>query len=218
VTTFPGSPKTLAGGLILMDAAGKAVMRTVVFQYNPDTLTRSIAPRSAKAESGDRLEALRLVGPPVETYKLDIELDATDRLEHPDQNPETIASGIVPELADLETIVVPATADLAAASRLADSGTLEVLPLPSPLVLLVLGTNRILPVRVTDMSIVEESFDRLLNPIRARVSITLRVLSSDDLTTGSKGSELFLAAARRREQLAARKPPNVQAFGLKAAP
>lgn len=218
MTTFPGSPRTMMGGLILMDAAGKAVLRTVVFQYNPDSLTRSLAPRAAKAESGDRLEALRLVGPPVETYKLDIELDAADRLEHPEQNPETIANGIAPELADLETIIVPATADLASASRLADSGTLEILPLPSPLVLLVLGANRTLPVRLTDMSIVEESFDTQLNPIRARVSITLRVLSSDDLVTGSKGAELFLGAAKRREQLAARKPPNVQALGLKAAP
>ena len=218
MTTFPGSPKTLVGGFVLMDAEGKTVLRTVTFQYNPDTLTRTLAPRGAKAESGDRLEALRLIGPPVETIKMEIELDATDRLEHPDKNAETVANGIAPELADLETIIAPATSDVVAAGRMADTGTLEVLPLPSPLVLLVLGSNRTLPVRVTDLSVVEEAFDTKLNPIRARISLGLRVLSTDDLAFGSKGAELFLAAARRREQLAARKPPNLQALGLKSTP
>jgi hypothetical protein len=218
LTTFPGSPKTLVGGFVLMDAEGKTVLRTVTFQYNPDTLTRTLAPRGAKAESGDRLEALRLIGPPVETIKMEIELDATDRLEHPDKNAETVANGIAPELADLETIIAPATSDVVAAGRMADTGTLEVLPLPSPLVLLVLGSNRTLPVRVTDLSVVEEAFDTKLNPIRARISLGLRVLSTDDLAFGSKGAELFLAAARRREQLAARKPPNLQALGLKSTP
>ncbi len=206
------------GGFILMDAGGKTVLRTVVFQYNPDTLTRSLTPRTAKAESSDRLESLRLIGPPVETFKLDIELDATDQLEQPGQNPETVTNGIAPELADLETIIAPAVSDLISASQLAQTGTLEILPLPSPLVLLVLGTNRTIPVRVTDMSVVEEAFDTQLNPIRARVSVSLRALSTDDLALGSKGAELFLAAARRREQLAARKPPSVQALGLKSAP
>jgi hypothetical protein len=218
VTTFPGAPRTLSGGFIVMDAEGKTVVRTVPFQYNPDTLSRTVAPRAAKAESGDRLEALRLIGPPVETIKLEIELDATDRMEHPDQNPETIKNGITPELADLETIISPAVGDIQAANQKALTGTLEILPLPSPLLLLVLGTNRILPVRITDMSIVEEEFDTQLNPIRAKVSLGLRVLSSDDLVIGSKGAELFIVHAKRQQQLAARKPPNIQALGLKATP
>lgn len=218
MTTFPGSPRTLTGGFILMDAEGKTVLRTVAFQYNPDTLSRTLAPRGAKAEGGDRLEALRLIGPPVETIKLEIELDATDRLEFPDRNPETVRNGIAPELADLETIIAPATEDLVAANRMAQTGTLEVLPLPSPLLLLVLGANRTIPVRVTDLSVVEEAFDPQLNPIRARVSVGLRALTTDDLAFGSKGAELFLAAARRKDQLATRKPPSMQALGLKGAP
>lgn len=218
MTTFPGSPKTLKGGFILMDAEGKTVLRTVAFQYNPDALTRTLAPRGAKIDAGDRLEGLRLVGPPVETIKFEIELDATDRLEHPDDNPETVENGIAPELADLETIIAPATGDVTAANQLALTGTIEVLPLPSPLVLLVLGTNRTLPVRITDLSIVEQAFDIRLNPIRARISIGLRALSIDDLAFGSKGAELFMVGAKRREQLSQRKPPSVQALGLPGAP
>src|SRR5262249_28756874 len=208
MTTFPGSPTTLKGGFILMDADGKRVLRTVAFQYNPDTLSRTLTPRGAKIDAGDRVEGLRLIGPPTETIKLEIELDATDRLEHPSDNPETVQNGIAPELADLETIITPATDDLIAANNLAQTGTLEVLPLPSPLVLLVLGINRTLPVRITDCSVVEEAFDPRLNPIRARVSLGIRVLSIDDLTFGTKGAELFMAAAKRREKLAQRKPPS----------
>lgn len=218
MTTFPGSPKVLRGGFILMDAEGKTVQRTVAFQYNPDSLTRTLTPRSAKVDAGDRLEGLRLVGPPTETFKLDIELDATDRLEHPDSNGETVQNGIAPELADLETMISPATEDLIAANQLALTGTLEILPLPSPLLLLVLGTNRTLPVRVTEFSIVEEAFDARLNPVRARISLGLRALSIDDVAFGSKGAELFMVAAKRREKLAARKPPSVQALGLPRAP
>lgn len=218
MSSFPGAPKTLTGGFILMDAEGKVVLRTVTFQYNPDSLTRTLTPRAAKVDSGDRLEALRLVGPPIESFKFDIEYDATDWLERPDANPEVVRNGIAPQLADLETIITPAVDDIAAANKLARTGALEILPLPSPLLLLVLGANRTLPVRITDLSIVEEAFDTQLNPIRARVSLGVRALSIDDLSYGSKGAELFMTAARRRETLARRKPPSVQALGLKSTP
>jgi hypothetical protein len=58
----------------------------IILQYNPDTLTRTLKIKGAE-EGGDRSEALRLTGPPVETIKLDAEIDATDQLENPDQNP-----------------------------------------------------------------------------------------------------------------------------------
>lgn len=215
---FPGSPKTLNGGFVEMDSEGRKVLRTVAFQYNPLTLSRSLALRAAKTESGDRLEGLRLVGPPAETMKIEIELDATDRLERPADNRETVVNGIAPELADLEMMITPGSADLEAANRLALTGTIEVLPLPSPMLLFVLGSNRTLPVRINDFTIVEEEFDINLNPIRARVSLGMRLLSIDDLSYGSKGAELFMVALKRREQLARRKPPAVQSLGLKNAP
>jgi hypothetical protein len=218
MTSFPGSPRTLKGGFVLMDADGKAVLRTVAFQYNPDSLSRTLTPRGAKVDAGDRLEGLRLVGPPIETIKIEIEIDATDRLEHPASNADTVANGIAAELAELEMIISPAPDDIAAADGLARSGTLEVLPLPSPLVLLALGRNRLIPVRITEFSIVEEAFDTQLNPIRARVSLGMRALSIDDLAFGSKGAELFMVAARRRDRMAKRRPPNMQALGLTGVP
>lgn len=218
MTSFPGSPKTLKGGFVLLDAEGKRLLRAIAFQYNPDSLSRSLSPRGAKIDAGDRLEGLRLVGPPVETIKIDVELDATDRLEDPRANPDIVADGIAADLAALETIVSPAVDDIVSANALAQSGTLEVLPLPSPMILLVLGRNRTLPVRITDMSIVEEAFDTNLNPVRARISLGLRALSIDDLAYGSKGAELFMTAARRRERLAATRVAGLQTFGLTSVP
>lgn len=218
MTTFPRSPKTLKGGFVLMDADGKHVLGSVPFQYNPETVSRSLAPRAAKVDSGDRLEALRLTGPPIETMKLEIELDATDGLEKPTENQDAVANGIASDLAMFELIVSPAVADLDAAAALASSGTLEILPKASPLVLLVLGRNRVLPVRITDFSVVEEAFDTQLNPIRARVGLGLRLLSTEDLPAGSKGAELYLTAARRREQLAKGRPASIQTLGLTVAP
>lgn len=218
MTGFPGSPKTLKGGFIEMDSDGRQVLRTIAFQFNPDTLTRTLTPRAAKIDSGDRLEGLRLTGPPTETMKIDIEIEGTEWLERPGDNPETVANGIAPQLADLEMMISPASADIEAANRLAGTGTIEVLPLPSPMLLLVLGANRTLPVRINDFSIVEEAFDVNLNPIRARVSLGLRLLSIEDLTYGSKGAELFMVALKRREQLSRNKPSAIQALGLKSAP
>ena len=85
MTTFPGSPRLLKGGIVLVDPDTGAVQRVIALQYNPDTLTRTLQVQGVGAEGGDRAEALRLKGPPVETIKLDAEIDATDQLEQPGQ-------------------------------------------------------------------------------------------------------------------------------------
>src|SRR4029434_1807897 len=132
MTTFPNSPRVLKGGLVLIDPETSAVQRVIVLQYNPDTLSRTLQPQAVK-ESGDRSEALRLTGPPVETIKLDAEIDATDQLEFPDQNPNAAQLGIQPQLAALETIVYPASSQIQQNVGLAQSGTLEITPMEAPL-------------------------------------------------------------------------------------
>jgi hypothetical protein len=214
----PNSPRTLRGGLVILDAEGKNVERVVTLQYNPDALTRSLQPRGAGADTGDRLEALRLKGPPVETIKLEAEIDAADSLETPDRNQDAVKHGILPELAAIETVVSPRSGDIQEAKRLADQGTLEILPLPSPLVLFVWGEKRVLPVRITEFSIIEEAFDPNLNPIRAKVTLGLRVLSVDDLPWGGRASGIAMAALQTKERLVLRQPAVLQALGLKGIP
>jgi hypothetical protein len=85
-------------------------------------------------------------------------------------------------------------------------------------VLLVLGPNRVLPVRITDVSVTEEAFDTNLDPIRARLSIGTSVLTVDDLAWGTKGAELYMAALARREKRAEGKGGALSALGLSGTP
>src|SRR3954447_9278130 len=109
MTGFPNSPRLLKGGIVLIDPQSSAVRRVITLQYNPDTLTRTLQVQSTAA-GGDRSEALRITGPPVETIKLDAEIDATDQLEHPNQNQNTTEFGIQPQLAALEILIYPSSA------------------------------------------------------------------------------------------------------------
>jgi hypothetical protein len=171
-------------------------------QYNPDTLSRTLQARGVTAEGGDRLDALRLTGPPIETIKLDAEIDATDQLEHPSDNPITTQFGIHPQLAALEMLIYPASSQIQSDNTLAQAGTIEVAPMEAPLTLFVWSPNRILPVRLTEFSITEEAFDTNLNPIRAKVSLGLRVLNVVDLDFDHKGNSLFMAYHQQKERLA----------------
>jgi hypothetical protein len=70
--------------------------------------------------------------------------------------------------------------------------------------LFVWSKTRTLPVRITDFSITEEAFDAALNPIRAKISLGMRVLSVNDLGFEHKGGSLFMTYLRNKEQLAAK--------------
>lgn len=201
MTTFPNSPKLLKGGIVLIEPQGAKVERIISLQYNPESLSRTFQVQGA-GDAGDRSEALRLKGPAVETIKLDAEIDATDQLEFPDQNQNAVEHGIQPQLALLETLVHPTSSQLNSSNQLARSGTLEIVPMESQLSLFVWSKSRIVPVRITDFSITEEAFDPLLNPIRAKVSLGMRVLSVDDLGFEHKGGSLFLSYLQNKEQLA----------------
>ncbi|MCB0132468.1 MAG: hypothetical protein KDD78_16515, partial [Caldilineaceae bacterium] len=133
MTTFPNAPRLLKGGLVLLDPETSAIQRVIALQYNPDTLTRTLQPQSTGAASGDRAEALRLKGPPIETIKLDAEIDAVDQLEQPDANPNARAYGLHPMLAALESMVYPTSAQLQQSNALARGGTLEIAPMQAPL-------------------------------------------------------------------------------------
>ncbi len=211
MSAFPGSPRLLKGGIVLIDPDSGVVERIIVLQYNPDTLTRTLQVQSVTAESQNRSEALRLKGPPIETFKLEAEIDATDQLEFPDQNPNAVQYGIHPQLAALETIIYPSSAQLQGNNSLAQAGTLEIAPMEAPLSLFIWSRNRIVPVRITDFSVTEEAFDPALNPIRAKVSLGMRVLSVDDLGFGDKGGNLYMAYQQQKERLSGLAP--VGTFG-----
>ncbi|HET6940986.1 MAG TPA: hypothetical protein VFH89_02370 [Sphingomicrobium sp.] len=192
----------LNGGIVLIDPETAAAQRIIAFEINPDTVTRTFQVRGVAGEGGDRAEGLRLKGPPVETLKLEVQLDALIG----SGNATIDEVGLHPQLAALELLVYPASTALAAENSKAASGTLEIAPAMGPLPLLVWGPKRIVPVRVTELSITEEEFDENLNPVRAKVSLGLRVLTVDDLGFSAKGGNLFMTHLVAREQLAGRAP------------
>jgi hypothetical protein len=200
ISTFPGTPVVLKGGIVLIDPDSSAILRIITLQYNPDSLSRTLQVQGIGGNNSHRSEALRLTGPPVETIKLEAEIDATDQLEV--ANPTAVQSGILTQLAALETIIYPYSSQIVSNNTLAQAGTLEIAPMESALTLFIWNKNRILPVRMTDFSITEEAFDVNLNPIRAKVSLGMRVLNIDDLDYDHKGSSLYMSYQQNKERLA----------------
>ena len=172
------SPILQKGAILSLDPTTGITLGTILLQYNPDTLSRSLKPQSV-GEEPDRSEILRLKGPPVETIKCDVEIDATDQLAA--SNPTAMSLGIQPQLSQLELLVYPSSTVLIVNEVLSLLGTIEILPMESALTVFVWSKNRITPVRITDLSVTEEAFDPQLNPIRAKVSLGMRVLNVNDV-------------------------------------
>jgi hypothetical protein len=171
----------------------------IIFQYNPETLTRTLQAQTP-GEGGDRSEAMRLKGPPVETFKLDVEIDAADQLEKGEGT--AVAMGIFPQLSALEMLIYPKSALVITNTALLAVGTIEVIAPDAPFTLFVWGPKRVLPVRLTDFTITEESYDPNLNPIRAKVSLGLRVLTYNDFSVTHPGYHVFLAHQVAKEAMA----------------
>ncbi|WP_166026622.1 hypothetical protein [Streptomyces chilikensis] len=206
MTRYADIPKPIRSGIVVVNPDTGTPQRIIVLQFNPDTLERSVAPQSAGdsgdaggggAGSGDRNEALRLKGPAQETWKFTAEIDATDQLE------VAAPDGIHPQLAALEMLVQPTTAQLREASELSKQGFIEISPIEMPLTLFTWGSKRVMPVRLTELSVNESAFDVNLNPIRASLSIGMKILTISDLPAGHKGADLYMAHLAQKERLAA---------------
>jgi hypothetical protein len=194
------SPLVRQGAILTFDPNTGAPLSTIVLQYNPDTLIRSLKPQSV-GEQPDRTEILRLKGPAVETIKVEVEIDATDQLAAGD--PVAIGLGIAPQLSVLELLAYPTSTTLIANENLSQSGTLEILPMDAGLTVFAWNRNRITPIRITDLNITEEAFDPQLNPIRARVTVDMRVLNVNDVPFVSPAGGLYMAYQLAKEAMAA---------------
>jgi hypothetical protein len=209
---FPGSPRLLKGALVGLDPLNP-LASVIVFQYNPETVTRTITARTA-GQDGDQTEALRLKGPPSETISFDVEVDATDQLEEAD--PVAGSMGIGPALASLEMLLYPKSSLVVANQVLMATGVIEVIPPEAPLTLLVWGAKRVLPVRLTSFTITEQAFDTGLNPILAKVGLSLQVLTYDDLGLLSVGGALSFAHQVVEETMATIAGAGAVASGISA--
>ncbi len=191
------SPRLLKGAIVAIDP-NNPLASVTVFQYNPHTLTRRLEPQMVGGES--RAEPLRIKGAPVETIDVEIEIDAADQLERGGISASFM--GIYPQLSALEMLVYPKSKQVIANEALLKQGTIEIVPPEAPLTLFVWGPSRILPVQIKSFSITEEVHDTRLNPLQAKVSLSMRVLSYNDLPSDHKGHKIFLAHQVAKEVMA----------------
>jgi hypothetical protein len=195
------SPRVISGGIVVVPASGP--MRTFPLQYNPDVVSRTLQTQGTGAGGQDRSEALRLIGPATETFSVEAELDLTDAMETAAQAPAAVRDGLHPQLAFLAGLINPTSGALQNNDALARAGKLEIIPVQAPLTLFVWSRHRIVPVRITTLTIAEEAFDTELNPTRAKVTIAMRVLTVNDLPYDHPGAAIFLNYLHGTERLAA---------------
>lgn len=199
MTSFPNSPKLLKGAIIGFDLLNP-LASVIIFQYNPAQVSRQLQARTA-GQGGAPTEALRLAGAPQETITLsEVILDVTDQLEQQDELATSV--GIYPQLSALEMLLYPKSAVVIANTVLMATGTIEIIQPEAPFTLFIWGVKRVLPVRIDSFSITEERFDPKLNPIAAKLSLSLKVLSYNDFPLTHPGYHTFLAHQIVKETLA----------------
>jgi hypothetical protein len=202
-SAFPGSPRLLKGALVVFETIAPIPTNLIAFQYNPDQVARTFEAQQRASGSDPRRNAgdTQNILPPTENLRLTVELDAADQLEQ--ANPIAIATGLHPTLAALELLLHPPSTDVILGKILSAVGSARITPAKVPLVLLVWGPLRVVPVRVEQVSITEEAFDQLLNPIRAKVELGLRTLTEKELkSAGHPFDTLALVNLIAKEVLA----------------
>lgn len=198
MTSFPGAPRLLKGSIIGMDPFNP-LASVIIFQYNPKEMTRKLQAATGQASGADT-EVLRLNGAPAETFDMKVEIDATDQLETGDPLAQTM--GIYPQLSALEMLLYPKSAQVILNAALMNAGITEVVPPEAPFTLFIWGPKRVVPVKLEGFSITEKEYDTGLNPIRAEVSLSLKVLSYNDFNITHPGFATFMAHQIVKEAMA----------------
>jgi hypothetical protein len=211
--SYPNSPLLLKGALIYFGAPMLIpIPNIIVFQYNPETMTRTLTPWqppqrevtvddagvASRADlTAQQRYALAQPYDPEESFSLTLEIDATDALEHPETHPVAVATGVADRLAAIEMLMYPPGDSLLGGLLGSVSGSVsfsagglsvggeaqseQLQRKDAPIVLFFWGPGRIVPVRITSLSIEEQQFSPLLYPTRAKATIGVKVLDLDDL-------------------------------------
>ena len=220
---FPGRPRLQKGALAVYpdQTPGSQASKIIVFQYNPDQMKRTLAHRAPPAPAGNantgtaKEDVLRVAGPPVETITLSVSMNAADQLDDPDDNDVVAENGLHPALATLEMLMYPPTLSAQKIQEQASQGAVQVQPADLPLVLLVWGKSRVVPVKLTSFSVSEDAYDTRLNPISAKVDLAMQVLTYMEFPDSSVGRDTFVSYQQQKENLAAQDTPSPATAGLR---
>jgi hypothetical protein len=208
-TGYSRSPKLLKGAIIQFSAPlFVPIPNIIIFQYNPETMSRSLTPwapppggKNLTPEEEDKVnkkiaEELSQPYDPDETFSLALELDAADALEQPASHPVAVISGVADRIAALEMLMYPPDSSTlggllggtlsvsASGIGLTTTGSAQLIKdhKKVPIVLFFWGPGRIVPVRITSFSVDEQAYSPTLYPLRAKVTVGLKVLDPAVLT------------------------------------
>ena len=191
-----GAP--LKGSIVRIDTSGPQI--DLPFQYNPASIRRSLRQNTVGGESGGHSEVMRFTLAPTETFTLQIEIDGLAPPER-SPNPRLATDGIFPNLYALELLMYPDLDSVRTASQALAGGALEVAPAVVPLILLVLGPQRVVPVAIESYEVVEQIFGPNLSPLRATVDLNLRAVSYSDVVTSNPAYSRFTSYQRGKQAL-----------------
>ncbi len=208
---YSRSPKLLKGAIVqFVKMPIVPIPNIIIFQYNPDTLQRTLTPyappeRSALTATGTP-PSTTPVDPtaqpydPAESFNLSLVLDASDALEVPERHPIAFVTGVADRIAALEMLLYPAGDSLLgglvgsinvsiggggiSASLQKSAAQPEV-----PVTLFIWGPGRIVPVRLSTFNVEEQQWNQLLYPTRAKVTLGLKVITKDALTPAAGASD-----------------------------
>ncbi|MEO6669742.1 MAG: hypothetical protein ABIN36_09725 [Ferruginibacter sp.] len=215
---FPRSPKLVKGSLVeIRHEMNGYKQNVIVFQYNPETMTRKLEAwfMGGSGGNGSGADTTETAQPfdPVETFDLALELDAADQLENPAANPTIVKRGVAERIAALELLLYPQDDQKAAGLSTpaensvasdgkggSNSGKISSTSKPVPRgtvpdLLFCWGDGRIVPVRLTSFSVEEQAYSPTLYPIRAKVTVGLKILTPRNIPCSKKqSSELVITA------------------------
>jgi len=174
--------------------------RALTFQYNPETVRRTLEPNTVGGKPGSRSQAVRFAGAPAETLTLDCRFAAWGSADSGDD--EVAQDGIGPALAALTLFTYPSSQQVMAAQALLDQGSIQVIPPRAEELLLVFGKRFVLPCEIQGMSITEQLYDAQLTPVLATATLTLRVVTYSDVAESNRDYQRFLTYQQGLENLA----------------
>ena len=200
------------------------IPNVIIFQYNPESMTHSWTPATTNPGTpGATSNPLAITGDPQESFSFTLAMDATDMIADGDAVETGLAtvSGVYTRLASLEMLLFPTappgggligsvSSALGITGSPSSDPTRQVPAAQLPTVLFVWGPGRIVPVRVTTLTVTEKLYDSaLLNPTHVEAQIGLRVLTQQELqyVTGplgdlAKASATYMTGLREALALA----------------
>lgn len=179
----------LKGALLALHRTMPTPMNThvVPFQYNPDTLTRSLTPSYYEASKD------RFTGPAKQSIDVVVKLEASRSAIQA----QTV--GVLPYLAALELMIYPDSDDLDTYHQDTKSNKMKAVPPLAPRCLFLWGPGRILPVRLTSITSKENLFSPQLSPITAEVTLKMEVYPFEE--ADSTDYQLLLTHLKIQEGL-----------------